>query len=117
MTTPSPFVAVANNARKEGRRMGYSTHLYLRLATLPLARRPAPAGGTGRAVPELPAVVAPELQHLWDRVAAFRRQPVTPARAHQFEQQLQAALRQLGRGIVQHTYNHLESDVPALAKH
>jgi hypothetical protein len=99
--------------------MHYSTHLYLALATLPLSPLPAAAGGAGvgPALPELPDVVAPDLQRLWDLVADFRRQPVTPARAHQFEQQLQEALRQLGRGIAQHTYNGLEPDVPALAKH
>lgn len=94
--------------------MHYSTHLYLLLATLPLARRAVPA----HADPELADVVAPELQRLWELVADFRRQPVTPAATYQFELRLHEALRELGRGIAQHTYNHLEPDDPAdLAKH
>jgi hypothetical protein len=100
--------------------MHYSTHLYLTLATLPFSPLPATAarGGAGPAAPALPDVVAPQLQRLWDLVADFRRQPASPARANQFERQLQEALRQLGRGIAQHTYNHLEpDDVSALAKH
>jgi hypothetical protein len=96
--------------------MHYSTHLYLTLATLLLPE--AAAVGDDATAPQLPDVVAPALQRLWDLVADFRRQPVAPARAQQFEQQLQEALRQLGRGIVQHTYNHLEpADVSAVAKH
>jgi hypothetical protein len=69
-------------------------------------------------VPDLDAVVAPAWQRLGDLVDSFRSQPVSPARALQFEQNLQAALRDLGRGLVQHTYNHLQpADCRVLAKH
>jgi hypothetical protein len=48
----------------------------------------------------------------------FRAQPLSPAHARDFEQQLQDILREGGRLVVQHTYNHLEpTDVAALPKH
>jgi hypothetical protein len=98
--------------------MDYSTHLYFLLATLPLARPAPTAEYAGQEDPALADVVAPDLHRLWDLVAAFRRQPVSPAATQQFERQLQEALRQLGRGTVQHTYNHLEpDDVAGLARH
>jgi hypothetical protein len=99
--------------------MPYSTHIFLTLATALLAGRPT--GGDDEADPsavELPDVVGPALQRLWDLAAGFCRRPPAPARAHQFEQQLQEALRELGRQIVRHTYNSLEpADVQPLAKH
>jgi hypothetical protein len=91
-------------------------HLLLTLATTtaPARRRqddPAPAAA---ALPEVTAAV----QGLLQRVEDFRRQPVSPARTHAFEEQLQEALRELGRQVVQWTYNHLEpADVQALSKH
>ena len=99
--------------------MSYSTHILLTLATVLLTGRPT--GGDAEADPsavELPDVVGPALQRLWDLAAGFRRRPLAPAGAHQFEQQLQEALRELGRQIVRHTYNSLEpADVQPLAKH
>jgi len=98
--------------------MPYSTHLYLLLTTLPLAPRPAAGDHARQAGPDLADLVTPDLQRLWDLVADFRCRPLCPAAAQQFERQLQEALRQLGRGIVQHTYNHLEpAAVADLAKH
>jgi hypothetical protein len=100
--------------------MTYSTHIFLTLATVLLTKTPAggDADPTDPAAPALPDVVGPTLQRLWDLVEDFHRQPVSPGRTHQFEQQLNEALRELGRGIVQHTYNHREpADVQALAKH
>ncbi|OWK41989.1 hypothetical protein [Fimbriiglobus ruber] len=41
-------------------------------------------------------------------VNAFRSEPVTPTRTLQFEQDVQAALRELGRHVVHYTYNHVE---------
>src|SRR5258708_5190965 len=100
--------------------MTYSTHIFLTLATVLLTKAP-PAGDADQPdspPPPVPDVVEPALQRLWGLVEDFRRQPVSPGRTHQFEQQLNEALRELGRGIVQHTYNHLEpADVQALAKH
>jgi hypothetical protein len=97
--------------------MNYSMHLLLCLATLATPRRdddpPTPV-----TLPPLSDVLAPLQQRLQDLVEAFRAQPVCPARARDFEQQLQQALREGGRAIVQHTYNHLEpAQVGDLAKH
>jgi hypothetical protein len=100
--------------------MTYSTHIFLTLATLLLTKASArgDADQADAATPALPDVVGPTLQQLWDLVEDFRRQPVSPGRTHLFEQQLNEALREFGRGIVQHTYNHLEpADVQTLAKH
>lgn len=96
--------------------MNYSMHLLLTLATTPTA---APRHGavtpTG---PALPEVVAAAVQGLLQRVEDFRQQPISPARTQQFEQQVQDELRELGRQVVQWTYNQLEpADVQVLAKH
>ena len=100
--------------------MPYSMHLMLTLATILLSKAPAAADGSeaGPATADLTEVIEPVLQRLRDLVEDFRRQPVSPTRTHQFERQLQETLRELGRGIVQHTYNHLEpADVQILTKH
>ena len=100
--------------------MNYSMHLLVMLATLPAAPLHAneapelapPAG------PPLADQVAAALQRFLRLVEDFRQQPISPARTHQFEQQLQDELRELGREVVQWTYNHLEpAAVEALAKH
>ena len=100
--------------------MPYSMHLLLTLATILLPKTPTAADGS-EAVPaasDLTEVIEPTLQRLRDLVEDFRRRPVSPTRTHQFERQLREALRELGRGVVQHTYNHLEpADVQTLAKH
>lgn len=100
--------------------MPYSMHLLLTLATILLSKTPAAADGgeAGPAASDLTEVIEPALQRLRDLVEEFRRRPVSPTRTHQFERQLQETLRELGRGVVQHTYNHLEpTNVQALAKH
>jgi hypothetical protein len=97
--------------------MNYSMHLLLTLATLPTPAEDddPPASATPTTLDD---VCAPVLQRLHDLVAAFGTQPVSPARACDFERQLQETLREGGRVIVQHTYNQLEpADVGALAKH
>jgi hypothetical protein len=53
----------------------------------------------------LPGIV--KVAHL---IVTFRADPPTPAACYDFEVQLHAALRDLGRIIVEWTYNHLESD-------
>lgn len=100
--------------------MPYSMHLLLTMATLLLPKTPAARDGSeaGPAAPDLTDVIEPVLQRLCDLVEDFRRQAVSPTRTHEFERQLQETLRELGRGVVQHTYNHLEpADVQDLAKH
>src|SRR6266851_1601233 len=100
--------------------MSYSMHLFLTLATV-LLNEPRAGGDEDPAevpTPDLPEIAGPALQRLWDLVDDFRNQPVSPTRTHQFEQHLQDELRELGRGLVQWTYNHLEAAaVEALPKH
>jgi hypothetical protein len=101
--------------------MSYSMHLLLNLATILLPKTPAAVDESEADLVsrDLTEVIEPALQRLRDLAADFRRQPVSPTHTHQFERQLQETLRELGRSIVQHTYNHLEplADVQALAKH
>src|SRR5947209_10588044 len=100
--------------------MNYSMHLLLSLATLPGPQTPPrPGGGSpGPSDLALTDVVADALQRLLQLAEDFRRQPVCPAAAHQFEQQLQEQLRGLGRQVAQWTYNHVEpADVAALPGH
>jgi len=93
--------------------MNYSMHLLLTLATT-TATVPRREDGES----PLPDVVTAAVRRLLEHAEAFRQQPVSPARAHQFEQQLQQDVRDLARQVVQWTYNHLEpADVQALSKH
>jgi hypothetical protein len=100
--------------------MSYSMHLLLTVTTLLLSKIPKAADDSeaDAAAPDLTDVIEPAVQRLRDLVEDFRRQAVSPTRTHAFEGQLQETLRELGRGVVQHTYNHLEpADVQDLAKH
>jgi hypothetical protein len=66
----------------------------------------------------LPEVLDPALQRLRQLVQDFLRAAVTPNAAFQFEQQLQHELRELGRLLVQWTFNHLEPNTAdALPSH
>src|SRR3954452_13929259 len=47
-------------------------------------------------------------------IVVFRALELTPATSHRFETQLQDLLRELGRIIVEWTFNHLEPDDPHL---
>jgi len=73
------------------------------------------------------AQTAADLQHVLDEVwaasetlsgdidqlvAALITQPLTPTAAMQFETALQERLREVGRGIVEVVYNHLEANDP-----
>jgi len=62
----------------------------------------------------LPDALAPQrtphLSQLTQLVEAFRRPPPTPARTHQFENDVAVRLRELGRSVVEWTVNHLEAD-------
>jgi len=100
--------------------MPYSMHLLLTMATILLSKAPAAADDSeaDAAASDLTEVIEPAVQRLRDLVEDFRRRPVSPTGTLEFERQLQETLRELGRGVVQHTYNHLEpADVQALAKH
>jgi hypothetical protein len=98
--------------------MSYSTHLLLTLATILLSKADTDGGEADAKASDLTEVIDPVVQRLRDLVDDFRRQAVSPTRTHAFERQVQETLRELGRGVVQHTYNHLEpADVHDLAKH
>lgn len=87
--------------------MNYSMYLLLALATLPAAST-GPTGQDDSEPHALDDVLANALHDLRLLIEDFRRQPVAPSASHAFEQQLQQALRGLGRTLVQWTYNHLE---------
>jgi hypothetical protein len=92
-------------------------HLLALLATLPMVPLHSDDAGASEQ-PALADQVATALQRLLQLVEDFRQHPVSPLRTHQFEQQLQDELRELGREVVQWTYNHLEpAAVEDLAKH
>src|SRR5512135_1202298 len=50
----------------------------------------------------------PMIAQIGRLIVRFRRAAVTPQACHQFETQLQVQLRELGRIIVEWTFNHLE---------
>jgi hypothetical protein len=50
----------------------------------------------------------PVIAQIGRLIVQFRKRDVTPLTCHQFETQLQAQLRELGRIIVEWTFNHLE---------
>src|SRR3954469_2382280 len=52
----------------------------------------------------------PVISRVAQLIVAFRAAEPTPSACHQFEAQLQAALRDLGRIIVEWAYNHVEPD-------
>jgi hypothetical protein len=98
--------------------MPYSMHLLLTVATILLSKTNADGSDADSKASDLTEVIEPAVQRLGDLVEDFRRLAVSPTRTHEFERQLQETLRELGRGVVQHTYNHLEpADVQTLAKH
>jgi hypothetical protein len=52
----------------------------------------------------------PVISQVAQQIVAFRAAEPTPSACHRFETQLQATLRELGRILVEWTYNHLEPD-------
>jgi hypothetical protein len=52
----------------------------------------------------------PEISRIGQLIVSFRAAEPTPSACYQFETQLRDALRELGRIIVEWTYNHLEPD-------
>jgi hypothetical protein len=99
--------------------MTYSTYLTLLVTTLasnlpeefrahPCTPAPSP----------LAEDLQPALQQILALVAQFRAHDPSPTATLEFEQQLQLHLRELGRRVVQHTYNALEpADVQVLPGH
>jgi len=100
--------------------MTYSTKLYLLLTTTLLSAKPprTDGNGLGASSPPLEDYLQPSFQKLLDLAAGFREATVSPEAALQYEQQLQLHLREMGRQVIQHTYNALEpNDVDVLPKH
>ena len=92
--------------------MNYSMYLSLALATLPsrdAADAPKPCADPADAM-------KPVLDDLLSLVESFRRDPVSPTAATNFENDLQGKLRELGRVLTQSAFNSLEpakvSDLP-----
>jgi hypothetical protein len=89
--------------------MSYSMYIALALATL---GRDATDGSAATAA-TCTDVTEPELDRIRQLVENFLRNPVTPQATAQFEQDLKQVLRDLGRGVVQWTYNQVEPAAPA----
>jgi len=92
--------------------MSYSMHLCLLVAPLTRAHAEPDVGD-----PTLADVLEPALQRLRQRVQDFLQQAVGPQATCQFEQQLHHELGELGRLIVQWTFNHVEPAIEALPMH
>jgi hypothetical protein len=91
--------------------MTYSIYLALALAT---AARHDPEG-MPEATSDLTDVLGTPLARIRQLVEGFRRGPLSPLTAAQFEKDLQQATRELARVVAQWAYNHLEpADAEAL---
>jgi hypothetical protein len=92
--------------------MLYSMYFSLAAATMQIEA----ADGPAETAPDFDAVTAPPLDGLRQLAEAFRHGSVTPQSTVQFEKDVQQAVRELAKHIVQWAYNHLEpaarSDVP-----
>ncbi len=100
--------------------MSYSMHLLLTVTALLSSKIPGEAeeSEADAGAADLNKVIETAVQRLNDVAAEFRSRAVSPTRTHEFERQVQETLRELGREVVQHTYNHLEpADVEDLTKH
>jgi hypothetical protein len=100
--------------------MTYSTRLCLLLTTLLAGKTPRPDDGNGCGPAPLPLEdhIEPAFREILELAEQFRAAPVTAEATLQFEKQLQLQLRELGRRVVQHSYNALEPEnVDVLPKH
>jgi hypothetical protein len=99
--------------------MHYTMYLPLLLASLRTATVRPDTDPTSPAPlePALADVVQPALQRLLDLAQELPAQPLSPAKACSFEQQLHEQLRELGRTLTQWAYNHVEpapvADLPS----
>jgi len=90
--------------------MTYSIYLTLAVASAGRDESKAAAEPT----PDLPDVLDPVWRRIRDLVEQFRQGSLSPHSSVQFEKDLQQATREIGRVVVQWTYNHLEpADVDA----
>jgi hypothetical protein len=87
--------------------MSYSTYLSVSLTTL-LLTPSADAADPAEDTRDLGGALQPVLDSVYEMVERFRRDPVSPTAAAQFEKDLQQVTRELGRVATQWAYNHLE---------
>jgi hypothetical protein len=66
---------------------------------------------------QLRGVTTPLLRQIVETVFVFLRTEVSPSNSLQFEESLDRVLRELGRIVVEWTYNHVESDDPQSLPH
>jgi hypothetical protein len=88
--------------------MSYSTYLAVTLTSLVLTPG-ADAVDAAEDTRDLGDTLQPVLKSLQELVECFRRGPVSPTAAAQFEKDLQQVTREVGRVATQWTYNHLEA--------
>jgi hypothetical protein len=84
--------------------MNYSTYIALVLATTDCHT----SENTAIVIPDLCEVLQPALNSIYSLVKRLRQGPLSPLATAQFEQDLQQAIRELGRVVAQWSYNHLE---------
>lgn len=100
--------------------MPYSIHLLLALATLSVPLKDAKKSKVGAPAPAaepLSEKIDPACQRIVELAERFLQQQVTPAAAQRFEVQVQQELLELGRQVVQWTYNRVEPEPAELAGH
>ena len=98
--------------------MNYSTYLTLLLATLASDKLSSQFTNSAANQPPLDDLVDSAAQQLLHLVEQFRANPITPEATLHFEHQLQTQIHELGREVLQHTFNSLEpADVQTLPKH
>lgn len=98
--------------------MSYSTYLLLTIATLTAPKNPKEENSTAAAEADLHEILKSGEQRLVDVAMKFLKQKLSPTATFRFEQEVQEALLELGRALVQGAYNQLEpADVNSLPKH
>jgi hypothetical protein len=95
--------------------MSYSTYFVATMASMIFGTAVADDNEATASSSTLDEALAPARQRIQELVERFRRGSVSPVTTAQFEKDLQQALREEGRIVVEWTYNHLEpADVKAL---
>lgn len=84
--------------------MNYSSYLALVMASVGHPNTENALADT----PDLSEVLQPALDNIYRLVERLRQGPLSPLAAAQLEKDVQHATRELGRVVVQWTYNHLE---------
>src|SRR5215204_6386768 len=98
--------------------MTYSSRMYMLMTILVSAKVPSGDGNSGPAALPLQDTLQPAVQQILDLAASFRTAAVSPEATLEFERQVQQRLREIGRVVLEHTYNAVETDdVQTLPKH